>query len=284
MSGPTRRAALACFGAGWLPLATQAQPGPMMLAQGYRPGDPVSIYAVSEKYDGLRGYWDGRALWTRGGEPVAAPAWFTAGWPAQALDGELWAGRGGFERAVGVARRKTPDEAGWRRMRFMIFDLPAHGGEFRQRYAALRTLVPPSPTGWAQPVAQSSIAEPAVLDRLLRETVRAGGEGLMLHRWNAYHRAGRSADLLKYKPHDDADARVVGHEPGRGQFAGVLGALLVETPQGQRFKLGTGLNVAQRRDPPPLGSWVSYRHRGHTDDGVPRFASFLRVRPDLPGS
>ena len=111
-----------------------------MLANVYRPGVPLAEYWVSEKLDGVRGYWDGARLWTRGGEPIFAPAWFTAGWPALALDGELWAGRGQFAHAVSTVRQQQPDDAAWRRMRFMVFDLPAHGGSFDQRWPALQQL------------------------------------------------------------------------------------------------------------------------------------------------
>jgi DNA ligase-1 len=118
-----------------------------------------------------------------------------------------------------------------------------------------------------------------MLDRVVRE----GGEGLMLHRGASRYRAERSDDLLKLKPFEDAEARVVGHVPGQGKLAGMLGALLVETPDGKRFRIGSGLSDAQRRDPPPLGSWVSYRHVGlHDGSGLPRFARFLRVREDMP--
>jgi DNA ligase 1 len=48
----------------------------------------------------------------------------------------------------------------------------------------------------------------------------------------------------------------------------------------RRFKLGTGLKDAQRDDPPPLGTLVTYRFRGLNDSGTPRFASFMRVRED----
>jgi DNA ligase-1 len=44
--------------------------------------------------------------------------------------------------------------------------------------------------------------------------------------------------------------------------------------------LGTGFTDAQRAAPPAIGTWVTYRYRGTTDKGVPRFASFLRVRED----
>ena len=119
------------------------------------------------------------------------------------------------------------------------------------------------------------------LQALLREVVRGGGEGLMLHRGASLYRAGRGEDLLKLKTHDDAEARVIAHVPGKGKHAGRLGALMVETPEGRRFALGTGFTDAQRADPPPVGSWVTYRFRGlHEGSGLPRFASFLRVRSD----
>ena len=52
----------------------------------------------------------------------------------------------------------------------------------------------------------------------MHKTVRDGGEGLMLHRLDSLYCAGRSRDLLKYKPDDDADARVLAHLAGQGKF------------------------------------------------------------------
>lgn len=111
--------------------------------------------------------------------------------------------------------------------------------------------------------------------------VRGGGEGLMLHRADAPWLFGRGDALVKLKPWQDAEARVVAHVGGRGKYEGMLGALLVETPEGRRFRLGTGFTDAQRRDPPAVGAAVTYRYRGYTSSGLPRFASFMRVR-ELP--
>ena len=272
---------LAAASAAGLRAAAAGNPAPLMLAHRYRPGVPLADYAVSEKYDGVRGYWDGRALWTRGGEPVAAPAWFTAKLPPQPLDGELWAGRGRFSKAVSTVRQQVPDDAAWREIRFMLFDLPAHGGRFAERAAALAQLAGALGQPWVAAVSQQRVDSAAALQALLERTVQAGGEGLVLHRLDGLHRAGRSHDLLKLKPHDDADARVLAHVAGKGKNEGMLGALWVETAEGIRFKLGTGFDDAARRNPPAVGSWISYRYRGETDAGVPRFASFLRVRADL---
>ena len=264
------------------PQAWAADAPALLLANVYRPGMRLADYWVSEKYDGVRGYWDGHTLRTRGGETVAAPAWFTANWPNTPMDGELWAGRGRFSHAQSTVRQQQPDDAAWREMRFMVFDLPAHGGTFDQRLPALNKLVESLDQPWVQAVPQQRVASDAALQKLLLRTVRAGGEGLMLHRGASMYRAGRSDDLIKVKTHEDTEAKVVAHLPGQGRHAGRLGALVVEMPSGQRFRLGAGLTDAERDHPPPVGSWVTYRFRGTHDSGVPRFASFVRVRDDMP--
>lgn len=274
---------------GWLALsalpcfaAHAADTPALLLANVYRPGIPLDDYWVSEKYDGVRGYWDGHALRTRGGETVTAPAWFTAGWPPISMDGELWAGRGRFTHAQSTTRQQQPNDDAWRAMHFMVFDLPRHGGVFDERIPALNAVVERINQPWVQAVAQKRVATDTALQSLLQRTVRAGGEGLMLHRGSSRYQSGRSDDLIKLKTHEDAEARVVAHLPGKGRHAGRMGALLVEMPSGQRFRLGAGFTDAQREAPPPVGRWVTYRFRGTHDGGLPRFASFVRMREDMP--
>lgn len=275
---------------GWLGLLVAGVPVPswagdapaLMLANVYRPGVPLRDYWLSEKYDGLRGFWDGQRLLTRGGEVIAAPAWFTAGWPAVPMDGELWSGRGRFEETLSTVRRQTPNDEAWRRVRFMVFDLPTHPGRFTERIHACVKLVQQLNQAWVQAVPQERVASHTELMARLDRLVKAGGEGLMLHRGDSFYRAERNDDLLKVKTHEDAEARVLQHLPGKGRHTGRLGALLVETPDGVRFRLGTGFTDAQRDLPPAVGEWVTYRFRGVNESGVPRFASFVRLRTDTP--
>lgn len=275
--------------AGFMALAIAASPSTfareaapaLMLADVYRQGMPLDDYWVSEKYDGLRGYWDGRQLWSRGGERVMAPAWFTAPLPSTPMDGELWAGRGNFNLAQSTVRSQTPNDAAWHEIRFMVFDLPAQPGNFTTRLEALRKLLPITRAPWVVPVAQQRTTTHADLQALLDKTVRMGGEGLVLHRGASLYRGERNTDLLKFKPHDDAEARVVGHIAGRGRNEGRLGALLVEMRDGQQFKLGSGFTDAEREHPPAVGAWVTYRFNGLNPSGLPRFARFVRVRADM---
>ena len=272
---PTRRA----FVAGLAAWPVWAQAGlPLLLAREAPQAIDPAGWLVSEKFDGVRALWDGRLLRFRSGLPIAAPAWFTQRLPAQPLDGELWLDRGRFEALSGIVRRQQPDEDGWRQIRYMVFELPDGEGVFADRAQRLQALA--RKTGWPQlvAVAQESVASPDLLQQRLQQVLRAGGEGLMLHRADAPYHTGRSPALLKLKPQQDDEAQVIGHVPGRGRLAGRLGALQVRTATGSEFQLGTGFSDADRDRPPALGSWVSYRHRGLTADGVPRFASYLRVR------
>ncbi len=73
---------------------------------------------------------------------------------------------------------------------------------------------------------------------------------------------------------------MIAHLPGKGKFEGKLGSLRVRSPDGREFSVGSGLKDADRDSPPAVGAVITYRYRGLTDDGLPRFPSFLRVRTD----
>ncbi len=245
----------------------------LMLAQEAPPDIDPAGWLVSEKFDGVRAFWDGRQLRFRSGLVVAAPAWFLARLPAVPLDGELWLGRGRFDATSAAVRRSAPVNAEWRALHYLVFDLPGAPGPFAERALQLRQL-------GVEAVAQQHLPDRAALQQRLAEVLAGGGEGLMLHRADALHHAGRSPALLKLKPEHDAEAQVLAHLPGQGRLQGRLGALRVRTAGGVVFDLGSGFSDAQRQAPPAVGAWVSYRHRGFTPAGVPRFASFLRLREE----
>lgn len=261
--------------------AAPATPAPM-LASTWRGDQPVHAFLVSEKLDGVRARWDGRRLWTRGGAPVPAPAGFTRGWPAEPMDGELWLGRGRFDELSALVRRVGGTAADWQGVRFMLFDLPAHPGPFAQRLQRMRELVTAARSPTLALVEQRRFDSAAALDAELARVVAAGGEGLVLHRADGLYRSGRSDTLFKYKPHEDAEAQVLAHLPGKGRHHGRMGALLVRTADGRQFRIGSGFSDAQREAPPPVGSWVTYRYSGLTGNGLPRFPRFLRIRHELP--
>lgn len=272
--------ALAAAAAAAGPRPAEAAP-PLLLAHETDGNIDPAGWLVSEKYDGVRALWDGQRLRFRSGTTIAAPAWFLARLPTPPLDGELWLGRGRFDALSGLVRRAEPNDAGWRELHYMLFELPGAPGHFADRAAELARISTATRWPQLQAVPQTTVESRRALDDRLEAVVRAGGEGLMLHRADAPYLTGRSRVLLKLKPQQDADAIVVAHLPGQGRHAGRLGALQVRQADGSEFQIGTGLSDAQRDDPPPLGSTVTFTHRGLTPRGLPRFASFLRIRPDV---
>ncbi len=250
----------------------------LMLAERHHAGLDPADYWVSEKLDGVRAYWDGEALHFRSGRPIGAPAWFVAALPRQPLDGELWLGRGRFDALSAIVRRDPADDAAWRTVRYMIFDLPGAPGAFTERVVRMRELAAAAAIPWLEPVAQIRVPDREALRRRFDAVLAQGGEGLMLHRADAEWTPGRSDAVLKLTPWIDAEARVVAHLAGRGRHRGRLGALEVEAADGRRFRLGTGFSDAEREHPPPLGAEVTYRYRELTASGLPRFPVYLRVR------
>ncbi|RJS91333.1 DNA ligase [Salinisphaera sp. Q1T1-3] len=243
--------------------------------------DPAD-YWISEKYDGVRGYWDGQRMRTRAGTVIPLPEWFTAHFPDIALDGELWTGYHEFSRASTIVRTAGPDDPRWHDVSYLVFDLPEHPGDFNARVPAIRKAIAAIGDPWVVTIRQFHVANEAALEQRMADVVAHGGEGLVMHRGDRDYVSGRHAGLLKVKPYADAEARVIGYNPGSGRLEGLMGSLEVRTPDGRRFAIGSGFTDAQRADPPPVGSWISYRYQGHTATGLPRFARFLHRRPGGP--
>lgn len=251
----------------------------LLLANTYESGLNLSEYWVSEKYDGFRAYWDGEHLISRQGNVYVAPAWFTENFPNVPMDGELWAGRAAFETVASVVRQQTPHQ-GWRQITFKVFDLPAAKATFDERLPRLLAIIERADVPWLQAVGQWRVLDEGKLLQTLDQMVAEGAEGLMLHRGNSHYHGGRNDDLIKLKKSQDAEAIVVGYRPGKGKYTGMMGALIVKQSAGLRFRIGTGFSDQQRREPPPIGSVITYQYNGLTQRGIPRFARFLRVRMD----
>ncbi len=248
----------------------------LQLANNYDSRNDLHKFLVSEKYDGVRAYWDGKKLYTRQGNRIYAPQWFTRDLPPIALDGELWIDRQRFDEVSGIVRTRYAKEKDWQKVRFMVFDLPHSLKPFEARLNELKVITDEVKLPHLKTVPHFKVKTPKELQHQLSHVVAKGGEGLMLHRSDSFYQAVRSDDLQKLKPYDDAEATVLKHLPGKGKYRGKLGALLVKTSDGITFRIGSGFSLEERQEPPEIGSIITYRFRGKTKNNVPRFATFLR--------
>ncbi|PQJ49249.1 DNA ligase [Vibrio jasicida] len=259
----------------------QADPNllpPVSLAESYQDGIDVSQYWYSEKLDGIRAYWTGQHLVTRNGNRIYAPEWFTKVLPDYPLDGELWAGRGNFHLVQQTVLDKTPVEGAWRRIDFMVFDMPYSAGDYQKRYYNIQDLVFTIDAPHIKYVEHRAIQDEKHLFTQLDRISQSDGEGVMLRKVSSRYQAGRGSDLLKLKRYEDAEALVLGYKPGTGRLLGMMGALLVRLADGTEFYIGSGFTDDVRKSPPRIGSTITFRYNGFTHNGKPRFVRFLRER------
>lgn len=262
----------------FVPLSLFAQPD-LMLLSNYKNQD-ITGWVVSEKYDGVRGYWTGKELLTRSGNKINAPAWFINQLPSFALDGELWTKRQDFERIVSIVRQENPDER-WRDIKFMVFDVPQAEGNLFERLQKLEEFLQLHRVSQLKIVTQFELPKNKSLDELLADYVAQGAEGLVVRNPNHPYLEGRTAYALKVKPKYDAECKVMQHHLGRGKYAEVMGSMDCLMNDGRTIKLGSGFSDAQRANPPAVGSWVTFQFNGWTKKGLPRHATFLRERVDM---
>ncbi|MCI2284955.1 DNA ligase [Colwellia sp. MSW7] len=247
-------------------------------AKPYKIVDDINQYWISEKLDGIRGYWDGTQLLTRQGNTIHSPTWFTQDWPHNVMDGELWIARNQFQATLSCVKKLTIDEQCWRNVRFMIFDLPKHKGTFTQRITTMKRLIEQTDSTFLTMIRQFKLQSTQQLETTLNEVIAQQGEGLMLHLGSAFYHVGRTANIMKLKKYQDAEAAVIGYTNGKGKYLGMLGALTVKTPNGTIFNIGSGFTDEERVNPPPIGSIITYKFNGKTQAGIPRFARFYRIR------
>lgn len=249
---------------------------PILLAHPWTPDVDPTGWWMSEKLDGVRAYWNGKDFISRQGNTYLAPEWFKEGLPKYPVDGELWMARQKFQETLSVVRSFDAGDDAWKKITYMIFDVPDSTAPFEIRKQLLRSIEKDAYN-------TVSVAQEECLSvEHLRDTLRArealGAEGLMLRQPGSLYEVGRSHTCLKVKSFHEAEAEVIGYVAGKKRNKGVTGALSVRMPDGKEFDIGTGLSDAERRSPPKIGAMITYRYTETTKGGVPKCASYICER------
>jgi len=152
---------------------------------------------MSEKLDGVRGYWNGGKLLSRHGNDISCPVWFTATLPNDTtLDGELWMGRGTSYVDIVAALRSKKDD--WNRIGYYIFDIPSSSGTYEVRMKEMEDLksIVASHIRIVENIQSAGVQH---LLKSLDSVMAARGEGIMLRAPNSRYIAGPNSSLLKVK-------------------------------------------------------------------------------------
>ncbi len=229
---------------------------------------------MSEKLDGVRGYWDGKHLMSRGGKIIHAPKWFTKDYPPFPIDGELWSKRGDFDFISSTMRDKTPDDKKWRKITHNIFEVPNTKGNLFQRLSKVEQYK----NSIIKIIPQIPVKNRANMKKFLKEIEAKGGEGVVVRDPNAPYIAKRTSKALKVKSFFDTECKVTGYKSGQGKFKGMMGSLICKLDDNTTFNIGSGFSVRQRKNPPKIGSIITFKYKEFTKCGKPRFSVFLREK------
>jgi DNA ligase-1 len=160
-------------------------------------GQDVSGWIASEKFDGIRAYWDGQTLWTRGGKAVPIPQEWRNILPAYIhLDGELFAGYGQRKKAEWFARAGKHAEF----CTYRVFDAPTVPGRYLDRMLYISDMIRPRFYNLViRPIAVHVVGSVERAARMVKTIQAQGGEGLILRHPDLAYTPGRTDQLLKLK-------------------------------------------------------------------------------------
>ncbi|TLD97850.1 DNA ligase [Helicobacter jaachi] len=233
-------------------------------------------WLVSQKLDGVRGIWDGEQMYFRSGKVMPLPKDWIAHFPPFALDGEIYSPHLHFSHIISILKNTQKND--FKALQYFVFDVPfAEGNGLLERLKTLETYLDSKPRTSIVILPQEPMKDIQSLYAHLQNVIESGGEGLVLREAEADYESGRSKRALKLKVAQDAECEVKAHTQGKGKYTGQLGALVCEF-NGKSFKIGSGFNDAQRANPPPIGSIVTFKYYGLTHNGIPRFPIFWRVK------
>lgn len=243
----------------------------------YQGNENIDSWMMSEKLDGIRGVWTGKDLLTRKGKKIHAPKWFLENFPSFSLDGELWTKRADFERIQNIVMDKNPSKS-WKEVTYNIFEVPKEKGNFLERLKKAKMWFEKHPNKYVKIIKQIKVKNKKQLNQYLEEIITKKGEGVIIKNPNLAYHTGRSPHILKVKKAQDMEGKVIGINIS--EKTKVLKSLKLKLANGIIFNLGTGFTKEQRKNPPIIGSIVSFKYFGFTKNKIPKFASFLHERKD----
>lgn len=256
-----------------------------MLLKNYD-GRDISGWVMSEKYDGVRAIWDGKKLKSRHNKEFCAPQSFISQLPPFSIDGELFAGRGSFEKAASITARCDED---WEELEYLIFDAPEAKGYLPTRLAVLKDFLTKNPNLQIKIIEQIEIKNTKEAFDYLEKITANGGEGVVVRDPKEPYKNGRQSTIMKLKKFYDAECEVYSIKP-RKDGNSVVGSVLCKDGSSKTaFKIGSGfgsLKICQKASGDEqnclkTGDIITYKYQNLTKNGKPRFAIFLRKRVDL---
>eukprot|EP01114_Cavostelium_apophysatum_P021759 TRINITY_DN7678_c0_g1_i2.p1 TRINITY_DN7678_c0_g1~~TRINITY_DN7678_c0_g1_i2.p1 ORF type:complete len:759 (+),score=135.48 TRINITY_DN7678_c0_g1_i2:52-2328(+) len=158
--------------------------------------NPTDWWMV-EKFDGIRGCWNGREFFTRRGQLIAAPQDFKSRMPKCEVDGEFWIGESSFFEVS-----KTLKSGDWKDVTYQMFDLRGdtyRDLEFERRIEILKELSAKDDSNIKIANYTKCLNHKHLIESLI-DVMNRGGEGIILRMPKSTYQTGRTSLVQKVKP------------------------------------------------------------------------------------
>lgn len=243
----------------------------------------IESYAISEKFDGVRGIWDGKEMFSKNGKKLAIPPCFAEKLAilelkdGEFVEGELWADYGKFAEVSSLARRKNPTCAEFESVKYLIFNAQLNeSSDFLANLSKIQSILESHKTPQIRTITQHKFSSSKELQDFFDAVVAKGGEGVILR---------DSHTAFKLKAQHDAECKIIDYTRGKGRLSGKVGAIVCESladknagiKNGIIFRIGSGLSDEMRTNPPKIGTIITYKFSGVSKNSVPLHTRFWRV-------
>lgn len=243
----------------------------------------IESYAISEKFDGVRGIWDGKEMFSKNGKKLAIPPCFAEKLAilelkdGEFVEGELWADYGKFAEVSSLARRKNPTCAEFESVKYLIFNAQLNeSSDFLANLSKIQSILESHKTPQIRTITQHKFSSSKELQDFFDAVVAKGGEGVILR---------DSHTAFKLKAQHDAECKIIDYTRGKGRLSGKVGAIVCESladknagiKNGIIFRIGSGLSDEMRTNPPKIGTIITYKFSSVSKNGVPLHTRFWRV-------
>ncbi|KRX09813.1 Nucleic acid-binding, OB-fold [Pseudocohnilembus persalinus] len=248
----------------------------VILAQKYEKDFDPTGWIMSEKMDGVRGFWNGHNMYSRNKNLFWVPEFWKKNFPKCQMDGELWTKRADFQKCVSIVKRqKSSIEEEWKNVKYVVYDLPGLNKPFKQRVKVMKEILSKIDNPYLVVHPQIECESQEHLEEELAGILGNGGEGIMIRDPESIYEAVRSKSLLKVKVMHDEEATIIGYEQSTTRPS-LLGAYVCKSKDGIEFKIGQGLTDQMRMNRLKKGTVVTFKYQNKTGSGKPRFPVFLR--------
>ena len=191
----------------------------IFLLKTYEDSQDVVGWVMSEKFDGIRGFWTGEKLISRSGNEFNPPVWFTKDYPPFPIDGELWTKRSDFENISSIIRSQDSGDR-WHQVTHNIFEVPNQQGGLFDRLSILKSYLDLNPILHLKIIPQKMIDNKQQLQDFLQEVTANKGEGVVVRNPKTPYQTGRLSSALKLKKYFDTECIVLEILEGKGKYTG----------------------------------------------------------------